>query len=322
MNNSLEYHNYDVAIIGAGPAGLAAATLLKRKGIDRIIVLERESEPGGIPRHCGHPPFGVLEYKQIMTGPSYAEKIVKTAQNTGVDISLKTTITQLGHNGELTITSPAGLGTFRAKRVLLSTGVRETPRSARFVSGNRLPGIFTTGSLQSMVYLKKIIPFRNPVVIGTEIVSFSALLTCKKAGIKPVAMIEKKAHPTLAWPLYKAAQLLGIPLLLNTQIVDITGENRVEAVKVVNQKGEIRKITCDGVLFTGLFTPESALVRASHLKLHYDTCSPVIDNYGRCSDKAYYAAGNLLQPLNMSVNCWRQGQRAARLIFKDLKENM
>ena len=103
---------------------------------------------------------------------------------------------------------------------------------------------------------------------------------------------------------------------------DITGKDRVEAVKVASQKGETRKIACDGVLFTGLFTPESALVRASHLKLDYDTKSPVTDQYGRCSDKAYYAAGNLLQPLNMSVNCWRQGRRAARLIFKDLKGNI
>lgn len=249
------------------------------------------------------------------------KKLVQTAQSAGVDISLKTTVTQLGRKGELTIASPQGIRTLKAKRVLLSTGVRETPRSSRLVSGNRLPGIFTTGALQSMVYLKKILPFRNPVVVGTEIVSFSALVTCKKAGIKPVAMVEEKSRPTLAWPLHKTALLFGVPVFLKTQIINITGNNRVEAVTVVDQKGKTRKITCDGVLFTGLFTPESALVRASHLKLDFNTGSPVIDEYGRCSDKAYYAAGNLLQPLNMSVNCWRQGRQTAHSIIKDLKEN-
>ena len=319
MNNPLKYDNCDVAVIGAGPAGLAAATALKKEGIDHILVLEREAQAGGIPRHCGHHPFGVLEYARVMTGPSYAKKIVETAREAGVDIALKTSVTQLGAKGELDIVSPMGRGKIKAKRVLLSTGVRETPRAARLVSGNRMMGVYTTGALQSMVYLKNLIPFRNPVVVGTEIVSFSALLTCKKAGIKPVAMLEENIRPKVLWPFHKAAKFFRVPLFLNTQLIDIIGKDRVEAVMVLDGKGDTRKIVCDGVLFTGLFTPESALVRMSHLKLDYDTGSPVIDTFGRCSDKAYYAAGNLLQPLNISVNCWRQGRRTACFIAKDLK---
>ncbi|MCP4671399.1 MAG: FAD-dependent oxidoreductase [Desulfobacula sp.] len=318
MNNPLKYDNCDVAIIGAGPAGLAAATALKKEGIGRVLVLEREAQAGGIPRHCGHPPFGVLEYARVMTGPSYAKKNVKTAREAGVDIALKTSVTQLGPKGELDIVSPMGRGKIKAKRVLLATGVRETPRSARLVSGNRMIGIHTTGSLQSMVYLKNLIPFRNPVVVGTEIVSFSALFTCKKAGIKPVAMVEEKIRPSVLWPLHKAARLFNVPLYLNSQLIDIIGKDRVKAVLVCDGKGDIHKIVCDGVLFTGLFTPESALVRMSHLKLDYDTRSPVIDKFGHCSDMAYYAAGNLLQPLNNSANCWRQGRRTARFIAQDL----
>ncbi len=122
-------------------------------------------------------------------------------------------------------------------------------------------------------------------------------------------------------PLQKAAYLFGVPLFLNTQIIDITGRDRVEAVKVADFEGNIRKIECDGVLFTGLFTPESSLVSMSHLKLDYDTKSPVIDEFNRCSDMAYYAGGNLLQPLNIAGNCWRQGRKTALFITKDLKEN-
>ncbi len=98
----------------------------------------------------------------------------------------------LGSGGELSIVSPAGSRKLAAKRVLLATGILETPRSARLVSGNRALGICTTGVLQSMVYLKNRIPFRRPVVVGTEIVSFSALLTCRDASIQPVAMLEEK----------------------------------------------------------------------------------------------------------------------------------
>ena len=299
MNSPLKYDNCDVAVIGAGPSGLAAATALKKEGIEHVLVLEREAQAGGIPRHCGHPPFGVLEYARMMTGPSYAKKIVQTARDTGVDIALKTSVTQLGSKGELEIVAPMGRGKIKAKRVLLSTGVRETPRSARLVSGSRMMGVYTTGALQSMVYLKNLIPFRNPVVVGTEIVSFSALLTCKNAGIQPVAMLEEKNRPTVLWPLHKTVRFFNVPLYLNTQLIDIIGKDRVEAVQILDEKGYTHKIVCDGVLFTGLFTPESALVRTSHLKLDYDTGSPVIDKFGRCSDMAYYAAGNLLQPLNI-----------------------
>ena len=322
MNNPLKYDTCDVAVIGAGPAGLAAATALKKEGVGRVVVLERESEPGGIPRHCGHPPFGIIEYARIMAGPSYAEKIVETARTSGVEIALRTSVTKLGLHGELDIVSPLGMGKIKAKRVLLSMGVRETPRSARLISGSRVMGIYNTGALQSMIYLKNIIPFKNPVVVGTEIVSFSALFTCRKAGIKPVAMLEEKNRPTVSWPFYKAVLFFDTPLFLNTQITDIIGKNRVEAVQILDAKGDIHKIICDGVLFTGLFTPESALVRISHLKLDYNTGSPIIDKFGRCSDLAYYAAGNILQPLNMSANCWRQGRRTAFFIAKDLKDNL
>ncbi len=320
MTNPLKYDTCDVAIIGAGPAGLAAATTLKKEGIERVLVLDRESEAGGVPRHCGHPPFGIIEYARLMTGPSYAKRLVATAQQSGVDIALKTSVTKIGSGGILTIATPEGTAELKAKRVLLATGVRETPRSARLVSGGRMLGISTTGALQSMIYLKNLIPFRNPLVVGTEIVSFSALLTCKKAGIKPVAMIEEQSSPTIAWPLHHATRLFGVPLFLNTQITNIIGKDRVEIVQVLDGKGNTHEITCDGVLFTGKFTPESTLPRMSHLILDHDTGSPVIDQFGRCSDPAYYAAGNLLQPLNIALNCWREGRRTARRIVQDLTQ--
>ena len=318
MTNPLKYNTCDIAIIGAGPAGLAAATRLKKQGIEHVLVLDRETEAGGVPRHCGHPPFGMIEYARLMTGPSYAKRLVATAQRAGVDIALKTSVTKLGFGGVLTIATPEGTGELKAKRVLLATGVRETPRSARLVSGDRMLGISTTGALQSMVYLKNLIPFRNPLVVGTQIVSFSALLTCKKAGIKPVAMIEEQSSPTIAWPLYHATRLFGVPLFLNTQITNIIGKERVEMVQVRNGKENTREIACDGVLFTGQFTPESTLVRMSHLDLDHVTGSPITDGFGRCSDPVYYAAGNLLQPVNIALNCWREGRRTARWIVQDL----
>jgi thioredoxin reductase len=314
-----KYKSCDVAIIGGGPAGLSAAITLKKEGIERVVVLDRETVAGGIPRHCGHIPFGVLEYKRVLTGPSYAKRIVETALSSGVDIQLKTTVTQLGRAGTLSVLSPQGSRELRAKRVLLATGTRETPRSARMVSGNRPLGICNTGALQSMVYLKNRVPFRCPVVVGTEIVSFSALFTCKKAGIRPVAMLEENQHPTVRWPIYYGAKFFGVPLFLQTQIVSILGKDRVDAVRISNENGNEQEIACDGVLFTGQFTPESSLARMSHLELDHKTGKPVVDEFGRCSDPAYYAAGNvLLQPVKVAGKCWQSGQISAQWIAKDL----
>jgi len=314
-----DYKSCDVAIIGAGPAGLAAAITLKKEGIERVVVLDREAIAGGIPRHCGHIPFGVLEYKRVLTGPSYAKRIVETAQSAGVDILLKSTVTQLGRAGTISILSPQGSRELTAKRVLLATGTRETPRSARMVSGNRPLGICNTGTLQSMVYLKNKVPFRCPVVVGTEIVSFSALFTCKKAGIRPVAMLEENSHPTVRWPVYYGVNFFGVPLFLQTRIVSILGKDRVDAVRISDEKGNEREIACDGVLFTGQFTPESSLARMSYLELDPKTGSPVVDKFGRCSDPAYYAAGNvLLQPVKVAGKCWQSGQKTAQWIVKDL----
>lgn len=323
MADTLKDNRWDVAIIGAGPTGLAAATELKKAGIKRVIVLDREFEPGGIPRHCGHPPFGIKEFSRVMTGPSYARRLVGSAENAGVNLAMKTTVTSLGAQGTLSIVSPEGLGEVKAKRVLLATGARETPRSVRMISGDRGLGICNTGTLQSMIYLNNLIPFHRPVVVGTEIVSFSALLTCKKAGIQPVAMLEEESRATVRWPIYHAVYIFGVPLFLGTRIINILGDKRVRAVRVSDKNGDKREIVCDGVVFTGQFTPDSSLVRMSHLDLDQKTERPLVDQYGRCSDPSYYAAGNLLnQPVEVAGKCWSKGCLTAQQIVKDLNEEL
>ena len=318
MSDAPAHQRCDVAIIGAGPAGLAAAAELRQAGIERVVVLERDSRAGGIPRQCGHPPFGMREFGRVMTGPAYARRLVKAAGSAGVELALKTTVTTLGPEGALTIASPDGPAKLTAKRVLLATGVRETPRAARLVSGDRAPGVCTTGALQSMVYLKNRVPFRRPVVVGTELVSFSALLTCTRAGVRPVAMLEEEPRATVRWPLHHAARLFGVPLLLGARIVGILGHDRVDAVRISDARGGEREIACDGVLFTGRFTPESSLARMSHLVLDQGSGGPVIDQFGRCSDPAYYAAGNVLRPVETAGWSWREGRATAQWIAKDL----
>lgn len=304
----------DVAIVGSGPAGLATAIELKKLGVEDIIVLERADEAGGNPRHCGHSPFGFTEFKRPYLGPGYAKKMVDVASKLGVKIALNTTVTALGKNALLTLSTIHGIAQLRAKKVVLSTGIREMPRAPRFVSGQRPQGILTTGALQSMVYLSHKKPFKRPIIIGSELVSFSAIASCRHASIKPVAIIEENERITALSILQLFPRVLGIDVLLGTQLVEITGRQQVTGVNVRSKAGHTEHIACDGVIFTGKFTPEASLARMGHLDIDPNTQGPVVDQFGRCSDPDYFATGNVLRPVETGGWCWNEGVQTAKYV--------
>ncbi|MCP4431507.1 MAG: FAD-dependent oxidoreductase, partial [Gammaproteobacteria bacterium] len=132
---------YQVAVIGAGPSGLAISTELKGLGVESVVVLERESVAGGIPRHCGHSPFGMREFHRILKGSEYSRRLFACALENGVELRLNTTVTEIGNNGELTLSTAQGRKLIKADRVVICTGARESPRSARMVSGSRPQGV-------------------------------------------------------------------------------------------------------------------------------------------------------------------------------------
>ena len=307
-----------VAIVGAGPSGLALASELARAGIDGVVLLEREQEAGGIPRHCGHSPFGLREFHRLLGGAEYARRLVVRAQRPGVELRTAVTVTEIEAGGSLLLSSAAGMERLHADRVVLCTGNRETPRAPRLVSGSRALGIVTTGALQSMLYLKRRLPFKRPLIVGSELVSFSALLTCRHAGIKPVAMIEARPRVT-AWRLASLLPpLLGTPVLLNTALREIHGDDRVSAVDVDRGSGAPMTLECDGVVFSGCFVSESSLVRVSHLELDPASGGPSIDQYGRCSDPHYFSCGNQLHPVDTAGWCWAEGRDTAASLVASL----
>lgn len=308
---------HEVIVVGAGPAGLSAATELARAG-RRVLVLEREAEAGGIPRHCGHYPFGMREFHRLLRGPDYAARLRATALAAGVEIRTRTTVTALLPGGRLEITDDSGPATLAAQAVLLATGVRETSRAARLIGGEKPGGVIPTAALQGIVYLNHQRPFRRPVILGSELVAFSALLTCRHAGIRPVAMVEPGPSITTRSPAIWLARLMGVPVHLRSDIAAIHGRARVEGVTLTTPAGPL-DLAADGVIVTGGFRPDAALLRGSHLEVDAASGGPVIDAWGRLSDPAYFAAGNLLRGVETAGWCWDEGRRTARAILAALE---
>jgi thioredoxin reductase len=252
----MEHH--DIVIIGGGPAGLALAIELNALGLKDVVVLEREQESGGIPRHCGHLGFGIDNKNRYLTGPKFAVKLRELTK--GLDVRTGTTVLEFTLRGTLRLHSASGISEISATRIILATGTRESSRAARLIGGNKLPGVMNTGTFQQLVYLKQQKPFSNPVIIGSEWVSFSNLLTCRHAKIKPVCMITENAK--LDAPSYfglGARLAFGVPMKRNSKLISINGNTKVESIEI-ESNGRKQTIACDGVIIAGKFKPELSLL--------------------------------------------------------------
>jgi NADPH-dependent 2,4-dienoyl-CoA reductase/sulfur reductase-like enzyme len=304
----------DVLVVGGGPSGVAAAIELRRQG-RRVILLDREPALGGATRHCAHSPFGMLEFGRVYFGAAYGRKLTREAEKAGVDIRTGHSVVELG-DGSVLVTAGPGVEKLTAERILVTTGAREKPRSARLISGDRPIGVVTTGTLQSYLAFHGLLPFRRPLIVGSELVSLSAVLTCLSHGARPVAMIEPLPHALARAPLAWFPSLMGIPFHRGAEIVDILGRSRVEAV-TIRRAGKLETLDCDGVLLTGQFTPESALFLQSALGIDPGSAGPAIDQQGRSLDPRTFAAGNVLRAVETGGWAFREGRAIGKVIAED-----
>ena len=310
----------DVAVVGAGPAGLTAATTLRKAGIGRVVVLDRESEMGGIPRHAHHQGFGVRDLRRLMSGPRYAARITDSALASGAELRSETQVTGWADNNALELTSPRGRSQLAARAIVLATGCRERPRPARLVPGSRPQGVMTTSTLQQLVYLRGESPGRRAVIVGAEHVSFSALLTLAHAGTRAIAMVtEHPRHESLAAIRAGAALRFHTPLLTCTTLSSIRGRRRVEAVELTRlDTGEIHQLACDLVVFTADWIPEHELAVLAGAALDPATRGPAVDPSLRTTRPGVFAAGNILHGAEPADVAALSGRHAAASVIRHL----
>lgn len=306
-----------VLVVGAGPAGLAAAAYLAAAGAGHVEVLDRELMPGGIPRHSNHTGYGLRDLHRVMTGPAYARHCAEAAVAAGATV--RTGVSATGWAGPLTLdtTSAAGLERITAQAVLLATGARERPRSARLVPGSRPEGVLTTGLLQQLVHLHHAGVGCRAVVVGAESVSYSAVMTLHHAGVEVAAMITDLPRPQAYRALHLGAVArYRVPVLTSTHVTELVGRPRLTGVRIGHADGRTGVIDADTVVFTGDWIPDHELARRAGLELDTGTRGPAVDTRGGTTTPGVFAAGNLVHPVQMADAVALEGRCTARSIMR------
>jgi thioredoxin reductase len=305
-----------VAIVGGGPSGLTAAVALAGQVGGKVLVIEREAETGGIPRHSDHPGYGMRDLKRFISGPAYARRLTAMAQQAGATLETEAMVTGWAGDRRLQITSPRGLRTVTADAVVLATGARERPRPARLVPGDRPDGVYTTGQLQNLVHVHHAKVGSRALIVGAELVSWSAVLTLREAGCATVGMVS--GYPrSEAYAIFRVPgrALTRGPVFTRSRIVGIQGKNRVRAAVVENiDTGSRTSVDCDTVVFTGDWIPDHELARTGGLAMDPATRGPLVDAGLRTSSPGVFAVGNLLHPVDTADGAALDGRHVAAAV--------
>ncbi|MEO7438634.1 MAG: FAD-dependent oxidoreductase, partial [Candidatus Binatia bacterium] len=322
--NGVRREHTDVVVVGGGPAGLAAAVELRRQGVARVVVLEREAEAGGVPRHTDHTGFGLRDLHRCLRGPRYAARYRALATAAGVDVRTQTSATAWAGPTTLALTAPNGLVELAAEAIVLASGCRERPRAARLVAGDRPRGVLTTGMLQQLVHVLRQPVGRRAVIVGAEHVSFSAVLTLAEAGARTVALVtEEPRHQSYGALAWWTAGRWRVPVLTRSRIEVIRGRGRVEGVVVTDLlTGNTRELECDTVVFTGDWIPDHELARLGGLLMDHGTRAPRVDGALRTSTRGVFAAGNLVHAAEAADVAALSGRYAAAAVCRFLDGRM
>ena len=315
----------DVLVIGAGPAGLAAAIAAKKQGIENLIVLEREDQPGGILRQCIHNGFGLHRFKEELTGPEYAQRDIDTAREMNIDIRTGVTVLSVSQDKRVTAVSREnGLQVFEAKAIVLAMGCRERPRGALAIPGTRCAGIYSAGTAQKFVNLEGFMPGRRVVILGSGDIGLIMARRMTLQGAKVLACVELMPYSSgLNRNIVQCLQDYDIPLYLSHTVIDIHGKERLTGVTVA-EVGKDRKpipgtemeFDCDTLLLSVGLIPENELSAGAGVQLSPVTSGAVVSDTLETSVPGIFACGNVLHVHDLvdhvSNESFRAGEMAAR----------
>ena len=312
----------DVAIIGGGPAGLAAAIAAKEEGAQKVLILERDNALGGILQQCIHPGFGLTRFKEELTGPEYYGRFVDKAEEVGIETMLDTMVLEVNHETREIICASGkyGMTCVQAGSIVLAMGCRERTRAGIMVPGTRPAGLYTAGSAQRLVNRQNIMVGKKVVILGSGDIGMIMARRMTLEGAQVVMVVELMDY--LAGLTRNRVQCLddfGIPLKLAHTITRIEGDVRVTGIWVapvdekkqpINEKAEF--VECDTVLFSVGLLPENELTRKAGIAINPITNGPAVNQYMQTSAPAVFACGNVVHVNDLVDNVSEESARAGK----------
>lgn len=317
----------DVLVVGAGPAGMAAAIAAREAGVENLLVLEREQNMGGILRQCIHNGFGLHRFKEELTGPEYAQRDIDKVLELGIEVRTGTTVLSVDENRFVTAVSREnGVQLFEAGAIILAMGCRERPRGALATPGTRCAGIYSAGTAQKFVNLEGYMPGKRVVILGSGDIGLIMARRMTLQGAKVLACVELMPYSSgLNRNIVQCLQDYDIPLYLSHTVIDIQGRERLSGVTVaqVDEKrqpipGTEKHFDCDTLLLSVGLIPENELTQQAKVEMSPLTQGAVVDDTLQTSREGIFACGNVLHVHDLvdfvSAESFKAGKAAAEYV--------
>ena len=322
--------NYDIVVVGGGPAGLAAAIEAKKEGVDSVLVIERDRELGGILQQCIHNGFGLVVFEEDLTGPEYAERFIDELMEQNIEYKLDTMVLEITEDLKISaINSSDGLLKIQAKAIILAMGCRERTRGAIAIPGFRPAGVFCAGTAQRYLNIEGYMVGKKVVILGTGDIGLIMARRMTLEGAKVLAVVARKPYPGgLIRNVVQCLDDYDIPLMLRHGITRINGKERVESVVIQkldeNEKpipGSEQIFECDTLLLSVGLIPENELSKEAGIDIAKTTNGPVVNESMETSIDGIFACGNVVHVHDLVDYVTEESQRAGKFAAKKVLEN-